>query len=225
MSKSEITIRRKSDGKVLKDIINDSCQVHNIYDGDTLVASEKDSTIGYIEGSGFCDWSDYEEIWRKNDAQKFFDSLENVSEYNKNLLVADLGIRIPYNVVCHISQHVNGGDLETDDILRAVYKEGVCEFDQAIGFDFGDFNVETDVRPYLRPMCSMTESEYKQMKEETVHNDLYGSVFKYDLTAYQIAAQIKWLAMRHFDFNDLIGRGLAIKVTEDNNPYKDEKGR
>lgn len=66
MSKSIITIRRKSDGKILTDVINDSCQVHNIYDlknsefskddyingryDDKLIISDKDFNIGYEEG-------------------------------------------------------------------------------------------------------------------------------------------------------------------------------
>ena len=42
MSKTVIKIRRKSDGKILTDVINDTCQVHNIYDGDELICSDKE---------------------------------------------------------------------------------------------------------------------------------------------------------------------------------------
>lgn len=62
MSKSIIEIRRKRDGKILRDEINDACQTHNIYDGDVLVESDKDYNIGYFEGVGFCDFSEYEEL-------------------------------------------------------------------------------------------------------------------------------------------------------------------
>jgi len=62
MSKSIIEIRRKRDGKILRDEINDACQTHNIYDGDVLVESDKDYNIGYIEGIGFCSFSEYEEL-------------------------------------------------------------------------------------------------------------------------------------------------------------------
>ena len=60
MSRSVIEIVRKSDGKVLRDVIDDSCQVHNIYDGEELVYSDKDFNIGYSEWNGFYEWSDYE---------------------------------------------------------------------------------------------------------------------------------------------------------------------
>lgn len=62
MSKSIIEIRRKRDGKILRDEINDACQTHNIYDGDVLVESDKDYNIGYFEGVGFCSFSEYEEL-------------------------------------------------------------------------------------------------------------------------------------------------------------------
>lgn len=62
MSKSIIEIRRKRDGKILRDEINDACQTHNIYDGDVLVESNKDYNIGYSEGVGFYDFSEYEEL-------------------------------------------------------------------------------------------------------------------------------------------------------------------
>lgn len=62
MSKSIIEIRRKRDGKILRDEINDACQTHNIYDGDVLVESNKDYNIGYSEWSGFYDYSEYEEL-------------------------------------------------------------------------------------------------------------------------------------------------------------------
>ena len=61
MSTTTLKIKRKSDGKILTDVINDTCQVHNIYDGDKLMVRDKDYNIGYVEGEGFLDWADYEE--------------------------------------------------------------------------------------------------------------------------------------------------------------------
>lgn len=62
MSKTVIKIRRKTDGKILTDVINDACQVHNIYDGDNLILSEKEWLIEYSECDGFFETSDFEEI-------------------------------------------------------------------------------------------------------------------------------------------------------------------
>ena len=61
MSKTIIKIRRKTDGKVLTDIINDACDVHNIYDGDELIVSEKAPFVGYFDNA-FDESSEFEEI-------------------------------------------------------------------------------------------------------------------------------------------------------------------
>lgn len=61
MSKSIIKIRRKSDDKILFDVINDSCQVHNIYDDGKLIGSFKEWEIDYMDNDFLKD-SPYEEI-------------------------------------------------------------------------------------------------------------------------------------------------------------------
>ena len=62
MSRTVIKIRRKSDGKILTDVINDACQVHNIYDGDKLILSDNERMVGYSECNGFFETSDFEEV-------------------------------------------------------------------------------------------------------------------------------------------------------------------
>ena len=37
---------------------------------------------------------------------------------------------------------------------------------------------------------------------------------------YDDAFAIDWLLKNHFDFRGLIPKGIAIEVTEENNPYK-----
>ena len=66
--------------------------------------------------------------------------------------------------------------------------------------------VEGVVRPYLRPTSSMTEEE----KEE------YQKLRWTKLEHYTVF----WLLENHFDFIGLIPKGLAIEVTEENNPYE-----
>lgn len=69
MSTSTIKIRRKSDGKVFTDVINDACQVHSIHDGDVCVGSFNEWEIGYTEWNGFATDSEYEEIIDENDTR------------------------------------------------------------------------------------------------------------------------------------------------------------
>lgn len=64
-----------------------------------------------------------------------------------------------------------------------------------------DFNLE-NVKPYLRPMESMTEEE-KAYKE---------SYFKWDYTAWDY---VDWLDKKMFDYRGLIPMGLALEAPED----------
>lgn len=87
-----------------------------------------------------------------------------------------------------------------------------------------------DIKPYLRPMSSMTEEEKEEM-----HNLLSPegtAIYENDGIALPINhcgefvpyefmnCIIQYLLKNHFDFMGLIPKGLAIEVTEENNPYK-----
>ena len=70
-----------------------------------------------------------------------------------------------------------------------------------------------DVFPYLRPMYSMTNEERAERIgllwefEGNINEDV---TYKYQ----------DWLNAHHLDYRGLIPMGLAIEVTEKNNPYK-----
>ena len=83
----------------------------------------------------------------------------------------------------------------------------LCDFMQTI---------ENVIRkPYLRPMSSMTEEE----KEE--YHSIQSDIWKPCGTQYYDNwRSIDWLNEHHFDYRNLIGKGLAIEVNESNNPYK-----
>ena len=79
-----------------------------------------------------------------------------------------------------------------------------------------------DIKPYLRPLSSMTEAENDDLYEsggracwkngsEIRLNELSG--FK------ETYRSLIWLVRNHFDCFNLINQGLAIKVSK-NNPYK-----
>ena len=58
-------------------------------------------------------------------------------------------------------------------------------------------------RPYLRPMSSMTEEENKEFQEIKLS-------YYFDEDSYIL---LDWLNSHHFDFRNLIERGLAIDCT------------
>lgn len=68
-----------------------------------------------------------------------------------------------------------------------------------------------EVKPYLRSMSSMTEEE--RIIWENLDN------YNYSILDYENARH-DFLVSHHFDYRGLIEKGLAIAVTENNNPYK-----
>ena len=71
--------------------------------------------------------------------------------------------------------------------------------------------------PYLRPMSSMTEEEEEEFVLFTDTMFRYGK--NNNLCCLSLDA-IHWLLKKHFDYQGLIDKGLAIEVTKENNPYE-----
>lgn len=134
-----------------------------------------------------------------------------MTQEEKNLLLKDLCARLPYGVkVLHEGWDSDHG----------------CEFntvEDLIGIDDKFIHtlwrgerdkhsiVEplsiTDYKPYLRPMSSMTKQEFL---EYTDFCDSYRGEELYEL--------LDWLNANHFDYRELIDKGLAISI-EEFNPY------
>ena len=84
-------------------------------------------------------------------------------------------------------------------------------------------------------MSSMTYEEMQEAREKffdgSDHYDIdnigeiYADTYQpyttvYTLSFARLSGYIDWLNSHHFDYRGLIGKGLAIEVTEENNPYK-----
>lgn len=94
------------------------------------------------------------------------------------------------------------------------------------------------VKPFLRPLSSMTEDERKELSDlinkEINGNDGYFPFSLYDTTGIkcdvggerfyfdEMIIIYDWLNAHHFDYRGLIEKGLAIEVTEKNNPYRNQ---
>lgn len=133
-----------------------------------------------------------------------------MEQKDKELLIKDLCARVPYHTKVSKAYWVAyDGKFElewykkelTSSLLNYIEEEDAWEY----------------IKPYLRPMSSMTEEEYDQLyidsrvKEDSV--DILDA-FANDLDA------IDWLNAHHFDYRGLIEKDLAIEITEDNNPYE-----
>ena len=126
-----------------------------------------------------------------------------MTKEDKDLLLKDLSARLPYGVYFIGYKVVFGGtDITIFDNEKMM---GIVE-DTLIS-QSGSFSIEK-VKPYLRPMSSMIEEEELTLNETRCYTQL--TLESYD-----------WLNAHHFDYRGLIEKGLAIEVTEDNNPYKE----
>lgn len=84
-----------------------------------------------------------------------------------------------------------------------------------------------EVLPYLRPMSSMTEDEFAEYEKAKDLDTLDSSETLIENMKAKHRVRISkwyhgtdWLNAHHFDYRGLIERGLAIAVTDNNNPYK-----
>ena len=121
------------------------------------------------------------------------------------LLLQDLCARSPYGVICQVDDGaagLNDGKIIGIDISK--------EFVRLDADYYWDAYID-DVRPYLRPMSSMTEEEKEEYHK--LCDSYYGIYFDSVLS-------IDWLNAHYFDYRGLIPRGLAIAVTKENNPYE-----
>ena len=104
-------------------------------------------------------------------------------------------------------------DYLTTEIARLVVggKHAIEEAGHGNFWINGLYDVD-EVKPYLRPMSSMTEEEKEEYKKlQHCLND----------TMLTISLLNNWLNEHHFDYRGLIKKGLAIEVTKENNTYKD----
>lgn len=146
-----------------------------------------------------------------------------MNKEDKELLLNYLSMALPYGV--KIYNHL--GQISTfygiKDNFIFVPRCG------RYGISYDDVDVEK-IKPYLRPMLSMTEAEKEEMHnllspEGTAiyeNNGIALPINHYgEYVAYEFMNRIiQYLLKNHFDFMGLIPKCIAIEVTENNNPYK-----
>ena len=132
---------------------------------------------------------------------------------NIDLLMKDLSGRLPYGVI--VQNISDGMDYIKGDLLSISRYEPFSVYvmtDHASGDQ--EFSPVEHIRPYLRPMKSMTvEEESELLTRCFVPNDARElrdkmRVLKINLAAYD------FLNSHHFDYRGLIKKGLAIEAPE-----------
>lgn len=139
----------------------------------------------------------------------------------KQLLLIDLCPRLPYGVMLYHSTQDKPFELlkirrrwyksyKEDNVELAVNGK-YCENIINDHFTLSRFST---LKPYLRPMSSMTEEEKKEWERDysfgvvkipTSNNEYFEIPDYYEL---------EWLNEHHFDYRGLIEKGLALEAPE-----------
>ena len=154
-----------------------------------------------------------------------------MKQEDKILLVKDLCSRLPYGVrVCHMASEFSGV-LHNISVLHMY--EGNSDSDKYdiivdyvadIDF-FGDgypYEVE-EFKPYLFPLSSISSEQLKEVSEilgkEVEVFDNYLNIVDHTRNTFsylELDALFDWFNKNHFDYRNLIEKGLAIDCTNIN---------
>lgn len=137
---------------------------------------------------------------------------------DKQLLLHDLCARLPYGV--KVLEDIDG---QFDGGAISVLESYLGNYFFVTKGSLSPLSIE-EVKPYLRPMSSMTEEEHNEWFNYYHEIELKEAKSTGDYLKAAIlgeSASIDWLNKNMFDYRGLIEKGFAIEVTKDNNPYKD----
>ena len=130
-------------------------------------------------------------------------------EIKENILVIDLSARLPYEVKVSVSYGFGQPEIK---------KLCVVHISQLMGNS-------CTLKPYLRPMSSMTEEEIVEINSmgfaywtTMINNDLRTkgpmSLLDAIISHYKMVKLLDWLNAHHFDYRGLIKMGLALEAPE-----------
>lgn len=124
-----------------------------------------------------------------------------MTQEEKELLLTDLCARTLYGVIC------------LNKVTKEVYKLCYVTSYNEISLDdrTAVFYSPDDIIPYLRPLSSMTEAEKDEFERLDFECDKMPDFDYVSIEHYRI---FDWLNSHHFDYRDLIGKGLALEAPE-----------
>lgn len=127
-----------------------------------------------------------------------------MTQEEKQLLLADLCARLPYNVIVKISHRVVDG--KTGKVIKEE-----CH-DKTLSLWNEDLLHEamSNIKPYLRSISSMADDE--KVEYELLANHCI--VTSIGFIHLEVASLIDWLNKKMFDYRGLIPMGLAIEAPE-----------
>lgn len=153
-----------------------------------------------------------------------------MTQEDRQLLLQDLSARLFYGVKVLDNSHKNYGMSK----LINIGVDGSILIDNEIN-DIQYYPIIDEVKPYLRSLSDLTEeekNEFDDLWEQEWGEALdsadidYSEHSEYSENAERLVIKasykvIEWLCVHHIDYRGLIEKGLAIRVTPENNPYKE----
>ena len=160
-----------------------------------------------------------------------------MTQEDKQLLLKDLSARWLYGTIISVTD----GTIKYNAYIESVsYKNIQVSPVNDSNFTAYTFYKISEIKPYLRPMSSITEEEAKEIAilhdikdilsvkvtndyVEVIVDDGVCSTETRTIWFDEIISSIEifdWFNAHHFDYRGLIPKGLAIEVTEENNLYK-----
>ena len=150
-----------------------------------------------------------------------------MTQEDKELLLKELCARLPYGVKVYNTTFKNpeiqtlfGRISYNEFIMKETYKSVEGDDFQIVKEGIHYSGRLECIKPFLRPMSSMTEEEMNALRKLGVCDDyaFHNNIYDTGILIEEVFVVISWLLERHFDFNYLIEKGLAIEAPE--NMYK-----
>lgn len=133
-----------------------------------------------------------------------------MTQEEKSILLKDLCARLPYEVEVFYNTTIPFATLITINAKKA----DCIVYDHSEWDRHTKFQIE-EIKPYLRPMSSMTREEeaYWDYHRHLVGDGIFA--IGYDNPTCCIFECFEWLNSHHFDYGGLIMKGLALEAPKD----------
>lgn len=136
-----------------------------------------------------------------------------MTQEQKELLLKDLCARLPYHPQCYCKWTEKAPN-DTDGCVQEL---STFVIDEIEIMDDPQFKCQIcDVKPYLRPLSSMTEDEKYELyniRPYFINSDNIVSGTQCN-TFIQASECQDWLNSHYFDYHGLIEKGLALEALE-----------
>ena len=166
-----------------------------------------------------------------------------MTQEDKQLLLKDLCARLPYGVKVNINSTIeeqNSMELFDVDLESETIGVGNDKWSFRAIPIIDDEDETKVIKPYLRPLSSITREEELHIKLNLgfyLHDGIFDNVDIFttsgiydrdgnyyppekcrctvQITIYKVLAFLHYLHSHHFDYNGLIEKGLALEAPED----------